>query len=540
MLPGAAMRRRTLVYFAGALCLSLICAAQKPEDPYPQHLRDGATETARGNYSAAMADIQAAMALRPEDAAGWYELGSLLGQTGDFPAAEAAFHHAILLQPDMAKAHYGLALTLIGNPQNKEDWPGAIGECREALKLRPDYPEALNLLGAGLNKVAQPDAAIDVLERAIQLSPSFPQAHFNLGLALESNDRLDDAAKEYRAAVAAKGEYPEASSALGRLLLRMGKNESAEQEVVRALRSNPDLIDAHYARARILQSLHRNQEATVEFAIAKDLTERQTNGIQSSQMSNQGLELAKKGDLAGAAATLKAAIALKPDYGVPHFNLGLILADQGQTAAAIQELSKAVSLLPAQAAPWFELGRVLSLSKDNRGALDLTAWAAHLAPSNSAVQAELNRLRASVPSASGAEVLSQPRIGAASDTAAAHVAFAEELSGRGDNQGANGELLRALTLQPASKEARGKLAAAYANLGQSDRAVLEYQKLLLAFPDDGAAHVSLGKILLNQGKASDAAEQFKQALVYQPGSQEAQVLLRRANHPAPERQTLPQ
>jgi tetratricopeptide (TPR) repeat protein len=530
------MRRRTLLYSACVLCLSLICTAQQPEDPYTQHLRDGATETAQGNFSAAMADIQAARALRPDDAAGWYELGSLLGQTGDFPGAEAAFRQAILLQPDMAKAHYGLALTLIGNPQNKEDWPSAIAECREALKLRPDYPEALNLLGAGLNKIAQPDAAIEVLERAIQLSPSLAQAHFNLGLALESNDRLDDAAKEYRAAVAAKGEYAEASSALGRLLLRMGKTESAEQEVERALRSNPDLTDAQYTRARILQSLHRNQDAAIEFAIAKDLTERQANGIQSSQRSNQGLELAKKGDMAGAASTLKKAIALKPDYGVPHFNLGLIMADQGQNAAAIQELSKAASLLPGQAAPWFELGRVLSLSKDNRGALELTAWAAHLDPSNAAVQSELRRLRASVPfAASEADVLSQPKFGAASDIAAAHVAFAEELIKQGDDQGAAGELLRALALQPANKDARSKLAAAYANLGQKDRAVLEYQKLLLAFPDDAPGHIALGKILLSQRKPSGAAEQFKLALILDPESREARGGLQSADHPAPQR-----
>jgi len=530
------MRRRTLLYSAGVLWVSLLGAAQQTDDPYTRHLHDGASETAQGNFSAAMADIQVARALRPEDAGAWYELGSLLGQTGDFPGAEAALRHAIQLQPDMAKAHYGLALTLIGDPQNKEDWPGAIAECQEALKLRPDYPEALNLLGAGLNKVAQPDAAIEVLERAIHLSPSFAQAHFNLGLALESKDRLDDAAKEYRAAIAAKGEYAEASSVLGRLLLRMGKTESAEQEVERALRSNPDLTDAHYTRARILQSLHRNQDAAIEFAIAKDLTERQANGIQSAQMSNQGLELAAKGDMAGAASTLRAAIALKPDYGVAHFNLGLILADQRQTAAAIQELSKAVSLLPGQAGPFFELGRVLSLSKDDRGALELTAWAAHLAPSNTAVQSELRRLRASIPSsASEAAALSQPKVGAASDTAAAHLAFAEELIKEGDDEGAAGELLRALALQPASKDARSKLAAAYASLGQKDRAVLECQKLLIAFPDDASGHTALGKILLSQGRPRDAAEQFNLALISDPGSQEARSGILSANRLAHQR-----
>ena len=127
------------------------------------------------------------------------------------------------------------------------------------------------------------------------------------------------------------------------------------------------------------------------------------------------------------------------------------------------------------------------------------------------------------------------QIGAASDTAAAHVAFAEEIIEQGDYQGATGELLRALALQPASKEARSKLAAAYANLGQNDRAVLEYKKLLLAFPDEWAAHISLGKILLNLGKASDAAEQFKLALILDPGSQEARRGLQSADHPAHQR-----
>jgi Flp pilus assembly protein TadD len=534
------MRRFRRLCAGGVIWGTLICGAQQPvaEDPYALHLRAGAGETAQGNLSAAMADIQAAVALKPGEAAGWYQLGLLQGQTGDFPAAEAAFRHAILLQPGLAKAHYNLALTLIANPQNKEDWPGAIAECREALRLRPDYPEALTLLGAGLNKQAQPDAAIQALERAIQLAPALPEAHFNLGLALESTDRLDDAAKQYLAAVAAKRDYPEASSALGKLLFRMGKPVEAEREVKKALRLNPDLTDAHYTLARILQSLHQKSQAEVEFAETRDLTERQSNGIQSSQMSNQGLELASKGDLAGAAAALRAAIALKPDYGVPHYNLGLILADMGETAKAQQELSKAISLLPGEAGPWFELGRVLRLTKDDRGALQAITWAAHLAPSNTAIQSELSQLRASASvhsSSSGIEALTQPGIASASDTAAAHFQFARELSERGDFEGAVGELLRSLVLQPAMQTARRDLAAAYADLGQNERAVLEYRKLLVAFPEDAAAHIALGKILLAQGNPRDAAEQLRQALIYQPKSQEAQAFLSRADHLAHQR-----
>jgi Flp pilus assembly protein TadD len=534
------VRRLTLLCAGGVLHLAIVCGAQQraAEDPYTQHLRDGIAQTTQANLSSAMGQIQAAIALHPDDGNGWYELGSVLGQMGDFPAAGAAFQHAILLQPGMAKAHYGLALTLIGNPQEKEDWSGAVAECREALKSQPNYPEALNLMGVGLTKQAQYADAIAALGHAIQLTPAFPEAHFNLGLALESNDQLGDAAKEYQAAITAKGQYPEASSALGKLLLRVGNTAAAEQEVENALHANPDLTDAHYVRARILQSLHRNQEAAIEFAIAKELMERPGKGIQSSQMSNKGLAMAAKGDLAGAAATLRDAIALKPDYGVPHFNLGLILADRAETAAAVQELSKAISLLPGEAAPWFELGRVLSLSKDDRGALDAVAWAAHLAPSNAAVQSELSRLRAAAPglsiSAAGG-VLVQPSVGAVLDTAAAHVDFANELSAQGDFAGAIGELLRALALEPSRKDARSHLAAAYEKTGQQDRAVLEYRKLLFVFPHDATAHIALGKILLAQGNGRDAAEQLRQALAYEPDSQEAKAAVKKADQLAHER-----
>jgi tetratricopeptide (TPR) repeat protein len=529
------LRWRKLLCAGGLFSLAISCVAQQKavEDSYAQHLRDGVVLAARGDVSSAMGQIQAAIALHPDDAAGWYQLGSLLGQTGDFPDAGAAFRHAISLQPAMAKAHYGLALTLIGNPQDTEDWAGAVAECREALKHQPAYPEALNLMGVGLSKQGQYAAAINALEQAIQLSPAYPEAHFNLGLALESNDRLDDAVEEYRAAISAKGQYPEASSALGKLLLRMGKPAAAKQEVTTALHSDPDLTDAHYTRARILQSLHRNQEASTEFAIAKELTERPADGIQSSQMSNQALTTASKGDLDGATAVLRKAIALKPDYGLPHFNLGLILADQSNTTAAIQELSKAISLLPGQALPWFELGRVLEVAKDDRGAMQTVAWAAHLAPSNAQIKAELARLQASASIASDSADLpaavEPPAFGARTDTAEAHIAFAQQLTSQRDFQGAIGELLRALTLQPAMQDARRDLAEAYENLGDHDRAVLEYRKLLVSFPADVMAHIALGKILLAQGDARDAAEQFKQALIYQPTSVEAQAFLRKAD-----------
>jgi tetratricopeptide (TPR) repeat protein len=309
----------------------------------------------------------------------------------------------------------------------------------------------------------------------------------------------------------------------------MGKTTEAEQELDKALRLNPDLTSAHYALARLLRGLNRKSEAAVEFAETKDLTERPANGIQSSQMSNQALELAGKGDLPGAAALLRKAITLKPDYGVPHYNLGLILADTGDTASALRELAKAISLLPGQAKPWFDFGRVLRRAKDDRGALDAVAWAARLSPSDAGIRSELASLRGLDPTpaaASGAvSSVRQPKVGAVSDSALDHVAFAGELNAYGDFQGAVGELLRALALDPVAIEARRSLANAYLRLGDKEHAILEYQKVVECAPEDAESHVGLGKILLAHGDVEEAIRQFRLALSYRPTSVEAQAAL---------------
>ena len=480
-----------------------------------------------------MADLQAAVAIDPSNADGWYQLGLLQGQILDLRGAEASFRRSLELRPDFAPAHYSLALTVTANPQYKLDWPEAIREIREALKSSPDYAEALNLLGAGLTNTGETAAAIPELKHAIRIKPSFAAAHFSLAIALERSDRLDEAAKEYRLAVAAKGSYPEATTALGKLLLRMGKLTEAEQELNEAQRRNPDFAQAHFTLARVLEILHKTREAHIEADEAKSLAQREADAAQSSVLSNTGLELAPKGDLAGASASLRKAITLKPDNGVPHFNLGLILADAGDLAGAVRELTKAISLMPGQAKPWFSLGRVLERQGDRNAAFAAVVWAAQLAPFDGAVREELASLRKSRGAAGRkSEPIGQPVVGALSDTAEDHFRFARELNTQGDALGAVGELLRALALRPDDLPARLLLADAYAKLGDRDHAILEYYKLFRMKPADANLHIACGEALLARGDTREAAEEFRSALLYRRGSAQAHAGLARATRAA--------
>jgi len=524
-------------YLLASLLLLRVAAAFAGVDEFASRLRAGTEEAQQGQYAAAMADLQAAVILEPDNSQGWYQLGLLLGQTGDFRGAELAFRHSLQLKPDFSPAHYNLALTLIANPQSKLDWPAAIAECREALRYQPDYAEARNLLGAGLTSEGEIDAAIIELQHAVHLNPALPEAHFNLAIALAKNDRLEEAAQEYQAAAAAKGGYPEATTSLGKLYFRLGKMQDAEKELEKAVRLNPDLADAHHALAGVLQSQDKREEAAVEVNVATDLSRRTIDAIESARLSNVGLQLASKGDFAGADATLRQAIALKPDYGIPHYNLGLILADQKNFSAALQELIKAISLLPGQAKPWLQTGRVLLAQGDSSRALDALAWAARLSPSDAATSAQITSLQSSgslppaVKKSSG--LSAAPALGASSDTSQGHLVFADQLIHSDDYMGAIGELLRALVLQPADLVARRQLANAYEKLDDQDHAILEYYKILGAAPDDVNTRAILGKALLARGHTKEAAEQFRIALKYTPDSKAIQGLLEQAVRATP-------
>jgi tetratricopeptide (TPR) repeat protein len=505
-------------------------------DMAASQIRVAAQKAAIGDLSGARSLAMAVVTSYPDSSDGWYELGSVLGQAADFRGAEIAFQHALRIDPRMSKAHFGLALTMIADPQDKQDWLGAIAECRQALKYQPAYVEALNLLGTGLTTTGQGTEAITVLKNAIELNPAFAEAHFNLAMAYEQADRPNDALTEYAAAIAAKPEYPEAISSYGKLLLRDGRAPDARTEFERALFLNPDLADAHYNLARVLRLEKDDARAKVEFAEADELASRRSRGMQSAQLSNRGLELAAKGERVEAMDLLRKGISLKPDYGVPHFNLGLVLASAGEMGEARKELEKAISLMPLEYKTWLNLGRVSIRLNDFDGSYHALAWAAHLSPADPAVKAELASLRATdskrfdvLESETGPR---RPDIGAALETAQSHYEFAIQLKENGDLEGAEGELLRSLSIAPRMLVARRSLGETFEKLNQNERALLEYYKLLLSDDRDASAHLAIGRILVANGETNEALAHLRKAVEYSPSSAPAREALEDAQRRA--------
>ncbi len=299
---------------------------------YPQHGFGwkvlGAVLQRMGRDNDALAPMQKAAALSPNDAGTHYNLGVALMGLGRPDEAEASFLHALQLQPDFADAHYNLALT--------RKQLGRLNEAetayRLAIQFKPDFAMAHCNLGGILHELGRLDEAGASYRLAIQLNPDYAEAHNNLGNILQELERLDEAAASYRRAIRIKPEYPEAYINLGVILKQQGRAAEAAASFLRALQLNPDYAEAHSNLGVILKEQGRAAEAEASFLRAL-----QIKPGYAEAHSNFGNLLQELGRLDEAEARYRLALQLKPDYAEAHCSLGYTLLLAGRLSEGWQK-----------------------------------------------------------------------------------------------------------------------------------------------------------------------------------------------------------
>jgi protein O-GlcNAc transferase len=460
------------------------------------------------------------------DADAALHVGLMRGQAGDFAGAIEAFRHALNMQPDFAEAHYNLGLALLANSGSTPSWKDALAEFQAAARKHPDYFEALRMAGVAALEAGDAKEAIRDLKAAIHLKSDSAEAHFNLARALAAEGDASGAAAEYALALKNKTPYPEADSALASLLLEKQERDAAIVHFLAALKANPDLEPAHYGLAKALRAQGKADEASEEMQQAKMLLQQQSDAVMSSHLSNEALDRAKQGDLRAAIELAKKAVWLDPASALANFNLGLLLADAGNMEASIYQLRKAISLAPSRTAFYLDLAKVQEEAEDRKTAIETLERAITKSPDDPAIEARLKGLMASTASMPQHETSAAPfPLGATSDTADDHLAFASWLSEQGDFLGAIGELRRGLTLEPGRSDLRYSLAVAQTQIGQTQNALLVLRTVLQLTPDLVAARVALGSLLYQENNCDSATVEFRRVLQLDPGNKLAGSLL---------------
>jgi predicted O-linked N-acetylglucosamine transferase (SPINDLY family) len=230
--------------------------SQNPKNSDALHLL-GVIELQRQDPSAAMALIDGAIKLNPNNAVFLCNRGNALKDLKRFDEALASYDRALAIKPDFAEVLNNRGLALQGLMRLEE----AVESYRRSLAIKPDHVKALNNLGFALHGLKRFDGALANYDHALAIMPDYVEAFSNRGNTLQELKRFEDALMNYDLALAIRPGYAEALNNRGAALQNLKRFDDALASYNRALTIRPDYAEAHNNRGKVLTDLNRRDEA---------------------------------------------------------------------------------------------------------------------------------------------------------------------------------------------------------------------------------------------------------------------------------------
>lgn len=196
------LQRRTAIFAVSCSCAGLLCAPaaekraatdQKKEpaaaapagggggaaapEPSPQFRRAVGAMRA-GQWKAARTAWEAVLRDEPANAAAMANLGKVLCQLQDYPAAQSVLEKATALKPSLSDSWLMLGQTWLA----RQSPMMAVSCMARGVAENPSDAGGHNSLAIALKQAGWTDAAEAELQKALDLNPSFGEAHFNLAV----------------------------------------------------------------------------------------------------------------------------------------------------------------------------------------------------------------------------------------------------------------------------------------------------------------------------------------------------------------------
>lgn len=130
--------------------------------------------------------------------------------------------------------------------------PQAEAGYHHVLRISPNHPDALALLGAVALHDHRIEESIKLISRAIKVNPRNPEFHSNLALALQFDGRISDAERHCREAIRLKPDYVDAWYNLHALLV----NAENLQPSIDCLRKVVELVPMDMDARLLLGIMH--------------------------------------------------------------------------------------------------------------------------------------------------------------------------------------------------------------------------------------------------------------------------------------------
>jgi Flp pilus assembly protein TadD len=222
----------------------------------------------------------------------------------DYRSAAGLWRDVVTKRPQNPRAHQELAQALAKDPVRREE---AFAEYREALRLLPDYPTALNNYGTALAEAGRNADAVPQFARAVQIKPTLAEAWLGLGNALANLGKMPEAAVAYQNALKHKPSLLIVANNLGRVLESLGRNDEALAVLQKLVDDNPGYALGRFTLANFLGNHGRPDAAIGHYRVLLQMNPRDIGAA-----ANLGVALFLAGKKAEALAQLEAVLRADP------------------------------------------------------------------------------------------------------------------------------------------------------------------------------------------------------------------------------------
>ena len=205
-----------------------ITLLKSPADLAGAHYLRAKIDALEGNSSAGESHLEKAVALRPDFAEAWSDLGQAKKLLLDEPGAIAAFQEAVRLKPADAVAQYRLGAEYLRQQKPQQ----AIGPLEAAAQINGEDQSTLNSLASALRQLGRKDEAAAVKRKLAKLLHNRDVASQkalaalrmnNEGAELEKSGNLPEAVDHYGRAVQLNPDHIGMRVNYAVALLRLGR-----------------------------------------------------------------------------------------------------------------------------------------------------------------------------------------------------------------------------------------------------------------------------------------------------------------------------
>ena len=534
-----------------------------PRETYPLINRGVLLYLRKDNNEGAIADLTAALKIKPCEVSAWANRGIVYRRKGEIDRAITDFSDGIKCLPSKiepirqhlvsdavtsqlsaqqdqntlvlqaAFIHFQRGLAYY----DKLQYDKAIADFSEAIRLNPLDASAYVGRGAAYLNKDEPHKAIADFSEAIKLSPGQAFAHLQRGIAYHRVGEADKALEDYGEAIKLTPKDPTPYVNRGIVYYtKKGQYEAAITDFSRALELNPKEVNALINRGITYRQRGETDRALADFGEAIRQGTRTSDLLRLASQAERGRdpELARtadqvahayyqrgmaridKQDYEGALDDFNLSMRINPREPRAYLGRGAANLKKGDHKQAVGDLDEAIKLAPGLAFAYFERGTAYHAIDDFQHAIADYSEAIRLDPKDpitfinrGMALTYVDKIDEALADFDTALHLSPENV-----NAYIHRAFAYAL--KREFARAMGDIDEAVRLAPTSATAYFYRAQILAFQGDTERAIADYDRSIKLDPKNARVYGNQAMLYNSIGDYGNAVANLDQAIRLRP------------------------